>query len=182
MSAFITLDQVGASTPGDRVLFENLTLAIGAERIGLVGRNGSGKSTLLRLIAGQGEPSSGAISVTGRVGELAQRWPDDTITLAEAVGVADGLARLDRLARGEGLDDDMAEADWTLEHRVAETLAKVDLPERDLTRTIRGFSGGERTRIAVARLWLEAPDILLLDEPTNNLDAPGRAAILALID
>ncbi|MEQ1784408.1 MAG: ATP-binding cassette domain-containing protein, partial [Hyphomonadaceae bacterium] len=53
---------------------------------------------------------------------------------------------------------------------------------RDLTRTIKGFSGGERTRIAVARLWLEAPDILLLDEPTNNLDASGRAAILALID
>src|SRR5262245_22095974 len=102
MSAFITLDQVGASTPGNRVLFENLTLAIGAERIGLVGRNGSGKSTLLRLIAGQGEPSSGAISVAGRVGELAQRWPDDTITLAEALGVAGGLARLERLARGDG--------------------------------------------------------------------------------
>jgi ATPase subunit of ABC transporter with duplicated ATPase domains len=182
MSAFITLDQVGASAPEGRVLFENLTIAIGAERVGLVGRNGSGKSTLLRLIAGQGEPSSGAVSVSGRVGELAQRWPDDTITLAQALGVADGLARLDRLARGEGVDDDMAEADWTLEHRIAETLAKVDLPERDLTRTIKGFSGGERTRIAVARLWLEAPDILLLDEPTNNLDAPGRAAILALID
>jgi ATPase subunit of ABC transporter with duplicated ATPase domains len=182
MSAFITLDQVGASTPEGRVLFENLTIAIGAERIGLVGRNGSGKSTLLRLVAGQGEPSSGAVSVSGSVGELAQRWPDDTITLAEALGVAGGLARLERLARGEGANDDMAEADWTLEHRVAETLAKVDLPERDLTRTIKGFSGGERTRIAVARLWLEAPDILLLDEPTNNLDAPGRAAILALID
>ena len=182
MSAFITLDQVAASTPGDRILFENLTLAIGAERIGLVGRNGSGKSTLLRLIAGQGEPSSGAISISGRVGELAQRWPDDTISLGEALGVAHGLARLERLARGEGMGDDMAEADWTLEHRVAETLAKVDLPERDLTRTIKRFSGGERTRIAVARLWLEAPDILLLDEPTNNLDARGRAAILSLID
>jgi ATPase subunit of ABC transporter with duplicated ATPase domains len=76
----------------------------------------------------------------------------------------------------------MANADWTLEHRIAETLAKVDLPEPYLARTIKGFSGGERTRIAVARLWLEAPDILLLDEPTNNLDGPGRAAILALID
>ena len=182
MSAYITFDQVGASTPEGRVLFENLTLAIGAERIGLVGRNGSGKSSLLRLIAGQGEPSSGAISISGRVGELAQRWPDDTITLAEALGVADGLARLDRLARGEGVAADIAEADWTLEHSIAETLAKVDLAERDLTRTIRGFSGGERTRIAVARLWLEAPDILLLDEPTNNLDAPGRPAILPLID
>lgn len=178
----ITLDRVAAKTPGDRTLFEDLTLTIGPERVGLVGRNGSGKSTLLAMIAGQVEPASGAVAVSGRVGELAQRWPDDTISLAQALGVADGLARLERLSRGEGTEEDMAEADWTLEHRVAETLAKVDLPERDLTRTLRGFSGGERTRIAVARLWLEAPDILLLDEPTNNLDAPGRAAILALID
>ncbi len=178
----ITFDRVAAKTPGDRTLFEGLTLAIGDERVGLVGRNGAGKSTLLHLIAGRGEPSSGSISITGRVGELAQRWPDDTITLAEALGVADGLARLARLERGEGSEEDMAEADWMLEHRISETLAKVDLPERDLTRTIKGFSGGERTRIAIARLWLEAPDILLLDEPTNNLDASGRAAILALID
>ncbi|MEZ6031130.1 MAG: ABC-F family ATP-binding cassette domain-containing protein [Hyphomonadaceae bacterium] len=178
----ITLDRVGAKTPGDRSLFDALTLTIGPERIGLVGRNGAGKSTLLKLIAGQSEPASGAITVNGRVGELAQRWPDDTITLADALGAAEGLARLARLERGEGSAEDVAEADWTLEHRIAETLAKVDLPERDLSRAIRGFSGGERTRIAVARLWLEAPDILLLDEPTNNLDAPGRAAILALID
>ncbi|RYZ14184.1 MAG: ABC-F family ATP-binding cassette domain-containing protein [Alphaproteobacteria bacterium] len=178
----ITFDRVAAKTPGDRTLFEGLTLAIGDERVGLVGRNGAGKSTLLHLIAGRGEPSSGSISISGRVGELAQRWPDDTITLAEALGVADGLARLERLARGDGSEEDMAEADWMLEHRIGETLAKVDLPERDLTRTIKGFSGGERTRIAIARLWLEAPEILLLDEPTNNLDASGRAAILALID
>jgi ATPase subunit of ABC transporter with duplicated ATPase domains len=178
----ITLDRVAAKTPGDRTLFEDLTVTIGPERVGLVGRNGSGKSTLLRLIAGQAEPASGSINIAGTVGELAQRWPDGTLTLAQALGVADGLARLARLERGDGSEEDMAEADWTLAHRIAETLAKVDLPERDLARTISGFSGGERTRIAVARLWLEAPDILLLDEPTNNLDAPGRAAILALID
>lgn len=178
----ITFDRVAAKTPGDRTLFEDLTLTIGDERVGLVGRNGSGKSTLLHLVAGRGEPAAGSINIIGRVGELAQRWPDGSITLAEALGVSEGLTRLARLERGEGSEEDMAEADWTLEHRIAETLAKVDLPERDLTRTISGFSGGERTRIAVARLWLEAPDILLLDEPTNNLDGSGRAAILALID
>lgn len=177
----ITLDRVGAKTPGDRSLFDDLTLTIGPERIGLVGRNGAGKSTLLKLIAGQSEPASGSITINGRVGELAQRWPDDTITLADALDAAEGLARLARLERGEGSAEDIAEADWTFEHRIAETLAKVDLPERDLSRAIRSFSGGERTRIAVARLWLEGPDILLLDEPTNNLDASGRAAILALI-
>ncbi|HPI49376.1 MAG TPA: ATP-binding cassette domain-containing protein, partial [Hyphomonadaceae bacterium] len=116
-SALLTLDRVSASTPEGRVLFENLSLAIGAESVGLVGRNGSGKSTLLSLIAGRGEPATGAVSVGGRVGELAQRRPDDTISLAEALGVTDGLARLERLARGEGDEEDMAEADWTLEHR-----------------------------------------------------------------
>ena len=117
--SFVTFDRVSASTPEGRVLFENLTLAVAAERVGLVGRNGSGKSTLLRLVAGQGEPSSGAISVSGRVGELAQRWPDDTISLAEALGVTAGLARLARLEAGHGSEEDMAEADWTLEHRIA---------------------------------------------------------------
>ncbi len=181
MSAFITLDQVGAATPDGRMLFEDLTLAIGAERIGLVGRNGSGKSTLLRLIAGEGEPASGAISRNARITTLDQRWPDETITLAEALEVSGRLAVLDRLARGEGSADDMAGADWTLEHRIAQARADVGLAGISLDRTLSTLSGGERTRIAIARLMLKQPDLLLLDEPTNNLDADGRAAIAKLL-
>ena len=141
-SALLTLDRVSAATPEGRVLFENLSLAIGAERVGLVGRNGSGKSTLLSLIAGRGEPASGAVSVGGRVGELAQRWPDDTISLAEARGVADGLARLERLARGEGDEEDMGEADWTRDHRISETLANGELSEHDVSCILKVYSAG----------------------------------------
>jgi ATPase subunit of ABC transporter with duplicated ATPase domains len=181
MSAFITLDRIGAATPEGRVLFENLTLAIGAERIGLVGRNGSGKSTLLRIIAGETEPASGAVTRNANMATLDQRWPDETIALGEALGVAQGLAVLARLERGEGGADDMAQADWTLEHRISEALAEVGLPGIDLTRTLATLSGGERTRIAIARLLLQQPDLLLLDEPTNNLDAGGREAVAKLL-
>ena len=72
-SALATLDRVAARTPDGRTLFENLGLAFGRERTGVVGRNGTGKTTLLRLIAGLAEPSEGAVARVGSVGWLEQR-------------------------------------------------------------------------------------------------------------
>ncbi|MBI1359940.1 MAG: ATP-binding cassette domain-containing protein [Alphaproteobacteria bacterium] len=181
MSAFLTLDFVSAATPDGRILFENLSLALGAERVGLVGRNGSGKSTLLRLIAGEGEPASGSIARAGTVGVLVQVWPEDVVTLADALGVSAALARLRRLEAGEGDASDAAEADWTLDQCLASALGQTGLTGMDPKRPLRSLSGGEQTRAAIARLLIEAPDVLLLDEPTNNLDAAGRAAIARLI-
>jgi ATPase subunit of ABC transporter with duplicated ATPase domains len=179
--SLITFDQVSAATPEGRLLFENLTLAIGPERVGLVGRNGSGKSTLLRMIAGELEPTAGAVAVSGRIGVLQQEWPDETITLAEALGVDAEIARLRRVEAGEGEGDDIELADWTLETRLGEAFRDVGRDTPDLSRTIATFSGGERTRIALVRLLMAQPDILLLDEPTNNLDADGREQIHLLL-
>ncbi|MCA1552636.1 ATP-binding cassette domain-containing protein, partial [Bradyrhizobium sp. BRP19] len=72
MPAFVVLDSISLHTPDSRPLFDELTLAIGRERIGLVGRNGCGKSILLRLIAGEVEPSAGSIHRAGSIGVLAQ--------------------------------------------------------------------------------------------------------------
>jgi ATPase subunit of ABC transporter with duplicated ATPase domains len=179
--SFITFDSVSAATPEGRVLFENLTLSIGPERVGLVGRNGSGKSTLLRLIAGEGEPVSGSITRTGRIGRLLQAWPDEVVSVADALGITEALARLRKLEAGEGDAEDAAEADWTLDHRIETSMAAVGLGAIARDRPLRSLSGGERTRTAIARLMIEQPDVLLLDEPTNNLDAAGRAAIAALV-
>ena len=176
MPAFITLNSVSLSTPDARPLFDGLTLSVGQERIGLVGRNGCGKSTLLNLIAGDTAPASGAVHRAGRVGRLEQ-VPDERLSVAEALGVADGLACLKRLETGEGSVGDAAEADWTLEARLAEAMGETGLPGMDLTRRMGTLSGGERTRVMLARLLLAAPDVLLLDEPTNNLDTDGREAI-----
>ncbi len=181
MSAFATLASLSLSTPDGRTLFSDLTLTLGRERTGLVGRNGSGKSSLLRLIAQGGTPATGSPSVTGSVGMLRQSWDDPDLTAEAALGVADGLARLRRLAAGTGSVEDAAEADWTLEERLIDALARSGFAQGELSRQIGSFSGGERTRLGIARLLIEQPDLLLLDEPTNNLDAEGRATILHLI-
>ena len=181
MPAFITLTSVSLTTPDARPLFDDLTLSVGQERVGLVGRNGCGKSTLLNLMAGDVAPASGSVHRAGTVGRLEQ-MPDASLSVDGALGVAAGLACLKRLEAGQGSVADAAEADWTLERRLADALADTGLPELDLARRMGTLSGGERTRVMLARLLVAAPDLLLLDEPTNNLDADGRAAIAGLLE
>ena len=101
MPAFLVLDSISLATPDGRPLFDGLTLALGRERTGLVGRNGCGKSTLLRLIAGEIEPASGSLQRIGSIGMLAQ-LTDERLTVDEALGVAGDLARLRRLESGQG--------------------------------------------------------------------------------
>ena len=181
MPAFLILDSICLTTPDGRPLFDGLTLALGRERTGLVGRNGCGKSSLLRLIAGEIEPASGSLQRIGSIGMLAQRI-DERMAVDAALGIADELARLRRLERGKGSLDDATEADWTLEARVQAALADAGLPALSLHRSVASLSGGERTRLALARLLIEAPDLLLLDEPTNNLDADGRRAVAQVLE
>ena len=181
MTAFVTLDGVSLASPDGQFLFEDLTLAFGRERIGVVGRNGSGKSTLLRAIAGESEPARGAIHRAGSVGMLRQAT-DERLNVEQALGLAAQLARLRRLDAGEGSLDDAAQADWTLPARLEAALAQTGLAFAPLDRSIASFSGGERTRIALARLLVEAPDVLLMDEPTNNLDAEGRDIVRRVME
>ena len=178
MPAFITLDSVRAATPDGRVLFDNLNLSIGAERIGLVGRNGVGKSTLLSLIAGTRAPASGSVSRAGVVGVLPQlHAPPPGARLAELLGVGPAWDRLCRIEAEEGTEEDLAEADWSLPGAIAAALAEVGLSRWDASHPAEALSGGQMTRAALGCLLLAAPDVILLDEPTNNLDAAARALL-----
>jgi ATPase subunit of ABC transporter with duplicated ATPase domains len=180
MSALLTLDSVSLAAPDGRPLFSDLTLAIGRERVGLVGRNGSGKSTLLRTIAGELPPLSGAIAISGRLGVLRQDIGNAT-SARDLLGVAGALTRLERIEAGEGTEADFEAADWLLPGRIEGALVDLELSDIDLSRPAVSFSGGERMRLALARLLVEAPDLILLDEPTNNLDRDGRDAVARLI-
>jgi ATPase subunit of ABC transporter with duplicated ATPase domains len=182
MPCFLTLDSLSAATPAGQVLFADLSLRFGAERTGLVGRNGAGKSTLLRIIAGELAPAAGTVTRPGSVGMLRQALLPGAATVADALAVAAPLARLARIEAGRGGEADFAEADWALPARIDAALASAGLPPLDPGRPLASFSGGERTRLALAALLVDPPDLLLLDEPTNNLDAAGREVIADVID
>ena len=181
-SALVTLDRVAARTPDGSTLFSDLSLVFGRERTGLVGRNGSGKTTLLRLIAGLSAPAEGAIGRAGTVAWLEQRGePAPGETAAETLGVAAALTVLARILTGEGTAQDLDAADWTLESRIGEVLADVGLEALDLSRETALLSGGEQTRLRLAALLLDPPDLLLLDEPSNHLDRDGRERIAEVL-
>jgi ATPase subunit of ABC transporter with duplicated ATPase domains len=177
----IQLNALSAATPDGRALFSNLDLSFGAERTGIVGRNGTGKTTLLRLITGELAPQSGSVLVDAHLGVLRQNVQPSEAPIAEVLGVAEATARLARIDAGAARDGDLETADWTLPVRIGKALADVGLPVLELDRAVATLSGGQRTRLSLAALLLDEPDVLLLDEPTNNLDADGRAAVAQLI-
>jgi len=189
-----------AHAHGTRHILTDVTLSIEAdERIGLVGRNGTGKTTLLKCITGRIRPDSGVVSLSrgARVGYLTQDPefdPEETLygiaesAFAEVHRLHEEMNRLSHEmaeAQGDALDRLMkqyAKAEeqlthldgYALEHKVEETLHGLGFSTAQFTLPVRALSGGQKGRLALAKLLLEEPDLLLLDEPTNHLDIEGR--------
>lgn len=170
----ITLSDLSWATPDGHLLFSDINLRFGLERVGLVGRNGVGKTTLLKLIAGELLPSTGTISVSGRIGVLRQsvQVGEDQI-IADLFEARHALHVLSRAQAGMATLEELGDVDWMLEERIAEALAGVGLDTSPVT-PLSALSGGQRTRAALAAQIHAAPDFLILDEPTNNLDRDGR--------
>jgi ATPase subunit of ABC transporter with duplicated ATPase domains len=181
MPASITLSNLSWSTPDGLALLSDLNLTLGPERAGLVGRNGTGKTTLLKLISGELRPHSGTVTVNGTLGILRQTVQvDQRETVADLFGIAEALTLLLRADSGEADAEELANADWTLEARLAAALARLGLDVEPETR-LATMSGGQSTRARLAALIFAEPDFLLLDEPTNNLDREGRTAVVDLL-
>jgi ATPase subunit of ABC transporter with duplicated ATPase domains len=181
MPASISLLDLTWSPPDHPPLFSHLNLSFGPTRTGLVGRNGVGKTTLLKLITGDLHPHTGHVAVIGSLGVMRQAVqvsPHETV--ADLFGVTQALSTLRRVERGEATDNELADADWTLETRLASALSRLGLnaPPDALLATM---SGGQHTRAGLAALLFAEPDFLLLDEPTNNLDREGREAVINLL-
>src|SRR5213082_395641 len=174
--------------PGNRKVLDNVHLSFYPDaKIGVLGVNGSGKSTLLRIMAGLDKEYNGEAWVAegARVGYLEQEPQlDATLTARENVmqGVAKQKAILDRyneLAANYSdetademtkLQDEIeAQGLWDLDSKVDQAMDALRCPPDDAD--VSTLSGGERRRVALCRLLLEAPELLLLDEPTNHLDA-----------
>jgi ATP-binding cassette ChvD family protein len=178
--------------PPDKKVLDDVSLSFfhGA-KIGVLGYNGAGKSTLLRIMAGIDQDYLGQAQLQpgATVGILEQEpQMDDSKTVREVVdeGVAETRALLDRFNElsmnysDETADEfarvqdkiDAADA-WNLDSNVEQAMDALRCPPAD--ENVAHLSGGERRRVALARLLLQAPDLLLLDEPTNHLDAESVA-------
>jgi ATPase subunit of ABC transporter with duplicated ATPase domains len=174
-------------TPLNELVFRDVTLALGRERVGLIGANGVGKTTLARLLGGELQPQGGTVARVGTIGFLPQT-PDAVAgrTVERVLGVADKLAALRRATAGAATADDLLviDDDWTVDQRVAAELDRVGLGIIDVRARLGSLSGGEVTRVLLASLLLRVPppDVLILDEPTNNLDAPARAALYRIVE
>ena len=179
---------VSKTYPGGKKCFENIHLSfLPGVKIGVVGVNGSGKSTLMKIMAGLDKDFSGeAWAAEGaKVGYLPQEPKlDETLTVRENVmlGVAAKKAVLDRynelaMNYSDETADEMsalqdqidAENLWDLDSQIDVSMEALRCPPDDAMPA--NLSGGERRRVALCKLLLEAPDMLLLDEPTNHLDA-----------
>ncbi len=194
MAEFIYQMYQARKAHGDKVILDDVTLSFypGA-KIGVVGPNGMGKSTLLKIMAGIEEVSNGDVRLTPgyTVGILQQEPPlDDDKTVIENVRMAFGdmIAKVDRfnkigeemcdpdcdmdalMAEMGKLQDEIDAADgWDIDSKLGQAMDALQLPDSDMP--VNVLSGGERRRVALCKLLLEAPDLLLLDEPTNHLDA-----------
>ena len=192
----VSAQDLGRQYSGDPI-FSELRFEIRAgERIGLVGPNGAGKTTLMRVLAGLDQPEYGHLHVRpGIKVSLLRQEPDFSSDQTLMTVARSGLASLVDLQRElEEAAQEMSEAEddydrdratkryaeihdrlehqdaYSIEHRVEEILGGLAFSTADFDRPASTFSGGQQSRLMLAKLLLQSPDLMLLDEPSNHLD------------
>ncbi len=190
----VSANGLGRQYSGEPI-FQDLKFEVRAgERIGLVGPNGAGKTTLMKLVSADDAPDYGSLYRRPgiRVSLLKQHpefGPDETLMSVARSGLgslldiqremeeaaremAEDDADRDRASRRyDELRDRLEHQDaYSIDHRVEEILGGLAFPTADFSRRARTFSGGQQSRMMLAKLLLESPDLMLLDEPSNHLD------------
>ena len=180
---------------GARTLMEDVTFRVDrGDKVGLVGRNGAGKTTLTKILAGEGQPTSGTIDRSGEIGYLPQdprsgnpadlartrildarglgRVVLDMHRAQQEMGSTDASVSEAAMTRYGKLEDRfLALGGYAAEAEAASIAGNLDLPARILDQPLSTLSGGQRRRIELARILFSGADTMLLDEPTNHLDA-----------
>jgi macrolide transport system ATP-binding/permease protein len=195
----LTIDNISKSY-GDHQVLNGVSFGLPlGQKLGLVGANGVGKSTLLKIIIGELAPDSGTTHIApgAELGYLAQALSNiETLTIAELIDAMLGNLRAiesemhkleaQMAASGDDLEEILAaysalteqferRGGYELDYRLDQVFAGLGIARLERSRPVATLSGGEKSRVGLAALLLQAPDLLLLDEPTNHLDFAALA-------
>ncbi|QIY90764.1 ABC-F family ATP-binding cassette domain-containing protein [Chryseobacterium gallinarum] len=181
----ILLQNISFGFPGGDLLFNHINVTIPSQtKSALVGNNGMGKSTLLKIIADEIQPLSGNINIQGDIFYVPQMFGNfNHFTIAECLRIDQKLHALLKITNGE-VDEEYFEIlndDWEIEERCQNALQYWGLQNFKLTQKLGELSGGQKTKVFLAGIQINQPDIIILDEPTNHLDNEGRKLLYDLI-
>lgn len=165
-------------------LFECVNLSVvSGSKVSVIGNNGTGKSTLLKLIAGALPVSSGSVHCASTPYYIPQQIGIRGISISQALGVSEKIEALQAICNGSDRYEyyDILADDWEIEARCRAALDHWGLANTELTTPIDFLSGGEKTKLFLAGIYIHRPAIVLLDEPTNHLDDTSRQKLYDFI-
>jgi ATPase subunit of ABC transporter with duplicated ATPase domains len=182
----ILLQNISFGFPGGNLLFNHINLTIpSSSKSALVGSNGMGKSTLLKIIANEIQPQEGTVNIQGKIFYVPQMFGNfNHLTIAECLNIDQKLFALEKITVGE-VDEHYFEIlndDWDIEERCRNALQYWNLQNFDLNQKLENLSGGQKTKVFLAGIQINQPNVIILDEPTNHLDLEGRKLLYDLIE
>ncbi|AYN01749.1 ABC-F family ATP-binding cassette domain-containing protein [Chryseobacterium sp. 3008163] len=180
------LQNISFGFPAANLLFNSINLTIPTHsKSALVGSNGTGKSTLLKIMAHEIEPLEGNVNVQGDIFYVPQMFGNfNDVTIAQCLKIDKKLEALQKITSGE-VDEiyfEILNDDWDIEERCQSALQHWKLENLDLNQTLESLSGGQKTKVFLAGIQINQPEIILLDEPTNHLDLEGRNLLYDFIE
>lgn len=174
----LTAQNISYIHPDKELLFENITFSISKQdKVALIGNNGSGKSTFLKVLAGILPPAAGVLRYSSTPYYVPQHFGQfNDLTVAGALHIEKKLEALREILNGNVSEKYMTllNEDWTIEERCQKALAYWGIQDIPLTEKMNKLSGGEKTKVFLAGIFIHKPGIVLLDEPTNHLDLQSR--------
>ncbi|PVD53020.1 ABC transporter ATP-binding protein [Terrimonas sp.] len=181
----LILEDISYTHPNKELLLNNVSLIVNDhEKIALTGNNGTGKSTLLKIIAGELQPSGGLLKVDIQPYYIPQIFGQyNHLTIAQALSIDHKLDALKAMLNGNVTEENYAllNDDWTIEERCNEALLHWQLTNINLSQKMETLSGGQKTKVFLAGIFIHYPGLILLDEPSNHLDVSGRQLLYEFI-
>ena len=181
----LILQNISYIHPNKDLLFDNINLAVNNhDKIALIGNNGSGKSTLLKIIASELQLSGGQLCVDTKPYYVPQIFGQyNHLTVAQALRIENKVNALKEILNGNVTEENYTflDDDWTIEDRCNNALDYWQLKDLDLSKKMETLSGGQKTKVFLAGIYIHEPELVLLDEPSNHLDISGRQLLYDFI-